>query len=96
MLVYEKVIYCEATDYQRKLYKQTLEISRSNFNNNTDDSVNAETKQINNVLMELRKISDHPLLIRNLYTDEKLKPMSRDITNVNTSHINYLVIIFMI
>jgi SWI/SNF-related matrix-associated actin-dependent regulator 1 of chromatin subfamily A len=78
---YEKVIYCEATDYQRKLYKQTLEISRSNFNNNTDDSVNAETKQINNVLMELRKISDHPLLIRNLYTDEKLKPMSRDITN---------------
>jgi len=33
--------------------------------------------------MELRKIADHPLLIRNLYTDEKLRPMSRDITNVN-------------
>jgi len=48
-----------------------------------EDGENTETKQINNVLMELRKISDHPLLIRNLYTDDKLKPMSRDITNVS-------------
>jgi len=78
---YEKIIYCDATEYQRKLYQQTLEVSRSNFNNTMEDGDNTETKQINNVLMELRKISDHPLLIRSLYTDDKLKPMSRDITN---------------
>jgi len=79
---FEKIIYCEATEYQRKLYDQALEISRSNFNNSSDDNTNTKTnKQINNTLMELRKIADHPLLIRNLYTDEKLRPMSRDITN---------------
>jgi SWI/SNF-related matrix-associated actin-dependent regulator 1 of chromatin subfamily A len=79
---FEKIIYCEATEYQRKLYDQALEISRSNFNNSNDDNTNTKTnKQINNTLMELRKIADHPLLIRNLYTDEKLRPMSRDITN---------------
>ncbi|ORX46914.1 hypothetical protein BCR36DRAFT_296435 [Piromyces finnis] len=80
----EKVVYCESTDYQKKLYQQALETSRSNFkniNNDPKEGHNGEVKQINNVLMELRKISDHPLLVRSLYTDNMLKPMSRDITN---------------
>ncbi|ORX75474.1 hypothetical protein BCR32DRAFT_210263 [Anaeromyces robustus] len=78
---FEKVVYCEATDYQRKLYQQVIETTRSKLNNNMNDKDNTENKQINNTLMELRKLADHPLLIRNLYTDEILKPMSRDITN---------------
>ncbi|OUM61580.1 hypothetical protein PIROE2DRAFT_62410 [Piromyces sp. E2] len=78
---YEKVVYCELTESQKKLYQEAIETTRSTFNNSNEDGVNTETRQINNVLMQLRKISDHPLLIRSLYTDEKIKPMSRDITN---------------
>jgi len=79
---FEKVIYCESTEYQKKLYQEAIEVSRSNFTTNSEDGNNIETRQINNVLMQLRKISDHPLLVRSLYTDDKLRPMSRDITNV--------------
>jgi len=78
---FEKVIYCESTEYQKKLYQEAIEVSRSNFTTNSEDGNNIETRQINNVLMQLRKISDHPLLVRSLYTDDKLRPMSRDITN---------------
>jgi SWI/SNF-related matrix-associated actin-dependent regulator 1 of chromatin subfamily A len=36
-------------------------------------------KQLSNVLMQLRKISNHPLLVRHSYTDDKLRLMARQI-----------------
>ncbi|KND02642.1 uncharacterized protein SPPG_01730 [Spizellomyces punctatus DAOM BR117] len=38
-----------------------------------------EKKQLSNVLMQLRKAADHPLLFRRHYTDTKLWTMSREI-----------------
>ena len=38
------------------------------------------------VMMQLRKIANHPLLIRHVYEDDKLRQMSRDILKVLQPH----------
>ena len=40
-------------------------------------------KQAANVLMQLRKAADHPLLFRKVYRDDKLRTMSKDIMKVS-------------
>jgi SWI/SNF-related matrix-associated actin-dependent regulator 1 of chromatin subfamily A len=38
----------------------------------------ASDNSSSNVLMELRKAANHPMLFRRIYTDDKLKAMARD------------------
>ncbi|KAI8903276.1 SNF2 family N-terminal domain-containing protein [Gorgonomyces haynaldii] len=61
----QKIEYCLMTKRQQELYHQILVESKSK----RDDT--------SNIMMKLRKASNHPLLHRQLYTDEQLETMSR-------------------
>uniref|UniRef100_A0A7N6FC39 DNA helicase n=1 Tax=Anabas testudineus TaxID=64144 RepID=A0A7N6FC39_ANATE len=65
----EKVEFCSMSEKQQVLY-QTL------FNK-LKSSTNGEKRELCNVMMQLRKMANHPLLHRQYYTTEKLKAMSK-------------------
>lgn len=44
------------------------------------DAVTTEKKQLSNILMQMRKMSDHPLLFRHHYDDETIRKMARAVT----------------
>ncbi|KAI8602308.1 SNF2 family N-terminal domain-containing protein, partial [Dissophora ornata] len=58
--------------------------SRAAKKGNTKKAAAASKRSANefaNILMQLRKAADHPMLFRELYTDDKLKTMAKAITN---------------
>lgn len=86
----EQVIYCEPTVHQRDMYKSLLIESKKSFKDvePTQTSVSRRGKKLpatdtagklSNILMQLRKMSCHPLLHRHHYTEAILAKMSREI-----------------
>jgi len=63
----EKIVQCQLTDLQRTLYNNVLK---------TYTSLDGDTSGIG-MMMKLRKISNHPLLVRHHYTDEKLLKLAK-------------------
>uniref|UniRef100_UPI0037E70398 SWI/SNF-related matrix-associated actin-dependent regulator of chromatin subfamily A containing DEAD/H box 1A n=1 Tax=Semicossyphus pulcher TaxID=241346 RepID=UPI0037E70398 len=65
----EKVEFCSMSEKQEVLYKTLLKKLKG--------STNGEKRELCNVMMQLRKMANHPLLHRQYYTTEKLKAMSK-------------------
>ncbi|XP_048364707.1 SWI/SNF-related matrix-associated actin-dependent regulator of chromatin subfamily A containing DEAD/H box 1 [Sphaerodactylus townsendi] len=63
--------WCEMTEKQEKLYHDLF--------NSLKKSIDSQEKssEMGNVMMQLRKMANHPLLHRQYYTPEKLKVMSK-------------------
>ncbi|XP_056592207.1 SWI/SNF-related matrix-associated actin-dependent regulator of chromatin subfamily A containing DEAD/H box 1b [Triplophysa dalaica] len=65
----EQIEFCGMSERQQKLYSGLFDkLKRSS---------NAEKRELTNVMMQLRKMSNHPLLHRQYYTSEKLTAMSK-------------------
>lgn len=65
----EQVEFCAMSERQQELYNALFhKLKRSS---------NREKRELTNVMMQLRKMSNHPLLHRQYYTTEKLKAMSK-------------------
>ncbi|KAG7223402.1 hypothetical protein INR49_032229, partial [Caranx melampygus] len=65
----EMVEFCSMSDRQQGLYRALFEKLKS--------TTNGERRELCNVMMQLRKMANHPLLHRQYYTTEKLKAMSK-------------------
>ncbi|XP_044229844.1 SWI/SNF-related matrix-associated actin-dependent regulator of chromatin subfamily A containing DEAD/H box 1A [Thunnus albacares] len=65
----EKVEFCSMSEKQQVLYQKLLKKLKA--------STNGEKRELCNVMMQLRKMANHPLLHRQYYTTEKLKAMSK-------------------
>ncbi|XP_074526874.1 SWI/SNF-related matrix-associated actin-dependent regulator of chromatin subfamily A containing DEAD/H box 1A [Halichoeres trimaculatus] len=65
----EKVEFCSMSEKQEVLYQTLLKKMKG--------SINGEKRELCNVMMQLRKMANHPLLHRQYYTTEKLKAMSK-------------------
>jgi SWI/SNF-related matrix-associated actin-dependent regulator 1 of chromatin subfamily A len=74
---------CEPTETQKALYQKVLADSKKDFieaispKKKKGDA--APMKRISNVMMRLRKAANHPLLMRQLYSDTILKKLSKQI-----------------
>lgn len=64
-----KVESCPMSEKQQALYQ--------NLFNQLKASTSGEKRELCNVMMQLRKMANHPLLHRQYYTTEKLKAMSK-------------------
>ncbi|KAK3565777.1 hypothetical protein QTP86_015040 [Hemibagrus guttatus] len=65
----EKIEMCPMSDAQQQLYDGLFHRLKK--------AVNGEKRELSNVMMQLRKMANHPLLHRQYYTTEKLAAMSR-------------------
>ncbi|XP_028270808.1 SWI/SNF-related matrix-associated actin-dependent regulator of chromatin subfamily A containing DEAD/H box 1A [Parambassis ranga] len=65
----EKVEFCPMSEKQQALYQTLFRKLKA--------STNGEKRELCNVMMQLRKMANHPLLHRQYYTTEKLKAMSK-------------------
>ncbi|XP_067289723.1 SWI/SNF-related matrix-associated actin-dependent regulator of chromatin subfamily A containing DEAD/H box 1b isoform X2 [Pseudorasbora parva] len=65
----EQVEFCAMSERQQELYNALFHKLKC--------SSNREKRELTNVMMQLRKMSNHPLLHRQYYTTEKLKAMSK-------------------
>jgi SWI/SNF-related matrix-associated actin-dependent regulator 1 of chromatin subfamily A len=69
-----RVEYCEQTETQKELYTQQLEKQRKILH---DRAAGIFVKDHANVMMKLRQAAIHPLLFRHVYTDDKIRKMSK-------------------
>ncbi|WFD44803.1 DNA helicase [Malassezia psittaci] len=78
----ERVEYCEMTPSQKELYQDALQRTKSALADAEDPPSKSTKKPANrdtsNVLMDLRKAANHPLLFRRLYTDKKIASLAKD------------------
>ncbi|XP_072243863.1 SWI/SNF-related matrix-associated actin-dependent regulator of chromatin subfamily A containing DEAD/H box 1A [Leuresthes tenuis] len=65
----EKIEFCSMSEKQQVLYQNLFKKLKT--------STNGEKRELCNVMMQLRKMANHPLLHRQYYTTEKLKAMSK-------------------
>ncbi|KAI7856223.1 SNF2 family N-terminal domain-containing protein [Circinella umbellata] len=74
---------CKMTKNQRNLYATILSESKQSYKEALDSKPGSKKKKDNNrfknIIMELRKAADHPLLFRHIYDDAKLRKMSKAI-----------------
>ncbi|XP_048857252.1 SWI/SNF-related matrix-associated actin-dependent regulator of chromatin subfamily A containing DEAD/H box 1A isoform X2 [Brienomyrus brachyistius] len=74
----EKVELCPMSEKQQKLYSTLLVTLKS--------SATSEPKVLKTMMMQLRKMANHPLLHRQYYTNEKLAAMSQLMLKEATHH----------
>jgi SWI/SNF-related matrix-associated actin-dependent regulator of chromatin subfamily A containing DEAD/H box 1 len=72
-----RIEYCEMNTEQRAIYEEIVQKQRDQITARANGEI--PTKESNNVLMQLRKAANHPLLFRRLYDDAKIDVMSREI-----------------
>ncbi|XP_028312960.1 SWI/SNF-related matrix-associated actin-dependent regulator of chromatin subfamily A containing DEAD/H box 1A isoform X2 [Gouania willdenowi] len=65
----ERVELCSMSENQQRLYQNLFKKLKT--------SITGEKRELCNVMMQLRKMANHPLLHRQYYTTEKLKAMSK-------------------
>lgn len=83
---------CAMTKNQQALYDAILQESKQSYKEalDTTTSTRSSTKKreregfekFKNIVSQLRKAADHPLLFRNVYTNETLKKMAKSIMKV--------------
>lgn len=87
------------TSRQSELYHQLVqeykeraariqEIRERNANNQDGDEPTETTESGIGMLMQLRKLANHPLLVRDHYTDKQLKVIARSLKAYESSHKN--------
>uniref|UniRef100_A0A8C8ICK4 DNA helicase n=1 Tax=Oncorhynchus tshawytscha TaxID=74940 RepID=A0A8C8ICK4_ONCTS len=69
----EKVEFCAMSDQQQQLYNALMQKLKGSTNG---ESINTK-RELTNVMMQLRKMANHPLLHREHYTTTKLAAMSQ-------------------
>lgn len=75
----DRVLHCELIPPQRELYQRLIH----RFKEVMKEDRGKETNEGASMLMQLRKASNHPLLLRNQYTDDILMKMAKHLTKVN-------------
>lgn len=86
-----EVLKCEMTERQREIYAEQMKRNKHGLKSAKDQVDEQQSlkkkeqreagKQLDNVLMQLRKAALHPLLFRQLYSDKKLRQMAKAIMN---------------
>ena len=66
-------------DSKREQLLRKEEIVRKKNGSLTQKASAIVSKQLTNVMMHLRKVANHPLLMRSIYTDDTLRLMAKDI-----------------
>lgn len=78
----ERVEYCELTEAQQQLYQDALQRTKSALVEAENEPVRGKkapsARDTSNVLMDLRKAANHPLLFRRLYTEKKIAALAKD------------------
>uniref|UniRef100_A0A3B5L384 DNA helicase n=1 Tax=Xiphophorus couchianus TaxID=32473 RepID=A0A3B5L384_9TELE len=74
----EKIEFCSMSEKQQVLYEALLKKLKS--------TTIGEKRELCNVMMQLRKMANHPLLHRQYYTTEKLQAMSQLMLKEPTHH----------
>jgi SWI/SNF-related matrix-associated actin-dependent regulator of chromatin subfamily A containing DEAD/H box 1 len=74
---FHRVEYCEMKPEQREIYTEIVQKQQEQIAARAAGELPG--RETNNVLMQLRKAANHPLLFRRLYTDDKIKVMSKKI-----------------
>lgn len=83
-----EVTFCDMTERQSKIYEEELNRNKRGLQSAkkqvegepaTKKGKREAGKQLDNVLMQLRKAAIHPLMFRTLYNDKLLKRMAREI-----------------
>ncbi|KAI8980538.1 SNF2 family N-terminal domain-containing protein [Pilobolus umbonatus] len=67
---------CPMTPVQKKVYTDIIDSSRVKVNEGMSD-MDAQYADMSNLIMHLRKAADHPMLFRNIYTDDILRVMAK-------------------
>lgn len=74
---------CPMTKNQQKLYDSILSESRQSYkealNSKSQAAKKEGTDRFKNIVIQLRKAADHPLLFRHIYDDKTLKKMAKAI-----------------
>lgn len=73
-----RIEYCEMHPSQRVIYNDILQKQKDQIAARARGETDSK-RDVNNVLMQLRKAASHPLLFRQIYDDTKLKIMSKEI-----------------
>ena len=77
----ETVEYCDMTEAQQDLYQDALQRTKSALVE-AEEPVKGKkgptSRDTSNVLMDLRKAANHPLLFRRLYTEKKIAALAKD------------------
>jgi SWI/SNF-related matrix-associated actin-dependent regulator 1 of chromatin subfamily A len=91
--------YCEATTDQMKLYKSIMRDSRKAYLESEAEIQKSKQKKkkesnsgLTNILMQLRKAANHQLLIRRLYSDDKLPLIAKDLKKVESFDIGVRIL----
>lgn len=76
-----RIDYLELNESQRAIYDEQLANTRNRLEAEPDDkySVSKDLRSAVNVMMQLRKCSNHPMLFRKRYDDKLLKRMAKGI-----------------
>jgi SWI/SNF-related matrix-associated actin-dependent regulator 1 of chromatin subfamily A len=72
----QRIEYCDMVPAQQAIYNEQMKSSRDLL----EARANGEkTKNLGNILMQLRKAAIHPLLFRRIFSDKVLKGMAKEI-----------------
>lgn len=73
--------YCNMTPHQEYIYSTLIATYRKQCIDLDDDTTKKDPglRKLGNIVMQLRKAADHPLLFRHHYTDATLKQMAHEI-----------------
>lgn len=77
----DEIVICDMTPSQEAKYNSLVDFYRKR-REEMDLKEEKKSAGLLDALMELRKTANHPLLVRNLYTDEKIKEMANIIVEV--------------
>lgn len=86
----EYIINCEMTDLQRDLYETIFRNSKDLIDEQEKEAENGKKKHMNqylsNVLMQLRKVVNHPFLIRSSYPDDSVRKIATKLHSVDDDY----------
>lgn len=66
---HEKIIYCEPSDIQEELYSEVIEELQDQKGNSEGNGLSW--------IMQMRQVSNHSLLYRRIYNDDKVREIAR-------------------
>jgi SWI/SNF-related matrix-associated actin-dependent regulator 1 of chromatin subfamily A len=83
--------YCEPTVEQVELYHSIMKASKKAYLESETEFLKSKQKKkkeqsstgLSNILMQLRKVANHQLLVRRLYSDDMLPLVARDLKRVS-------------
>lgn len=74
----ERVEYCDMTPAQSQLYSDAISRTRAALRSDAAGAPSRSDRDTSNVLMDLRKAANHPLLFRRLFDEKRINALARD------------------